>query len=413
LPLASSPGGKLTVDDYTDIERLAELQRLEQTIAEAKRRKRELTGSSSPNGETNHFAVSAIATIVKGSEITPTNIRWIWKGWLAEGKLEILAGAVSAGKTTISLEFAATITREGTWPDGTKAERGDVLVWSGEDDPADTLLPRFLAAGGDRDRIHFVKDLIVDGKKRPFDPSSDMGALTRAAQSMSDLKLVVVDPVVLMVAGDSHKNTEVRRSLQPLAELAVTRRCTALGITHLTKGTAGQDPIERITGSLAFAAGPRLALMAAKPLDPAQQKRRLVRIKSNIGPDGDGFEYYLRQEQLVGWDGLSGQRIFWGDPLYGTARDLLNDIELSENGAATTPKRDTATQFLRDVLKDGAMPTTWIQNAAKHAGLSWRTVQRACADLGVVASRIGGIAGEGEWQWQLPDDLPPGGATDL
>jgi putative DNA primase/helicase len=189
-------------------------------------------------------------------------------------------------------------------------------------------------------------------------------------------------------------------------------RCAALGITHLTKGTAGRDPIERITGSLAFAAGPRLALMAAKPLDPAQ-KRRLVRIKSNMGPDGDGFEYSLAQEPLVGWDGLSGQRVFWGDPLYGTARDLLNDIELSEDEPAPAPKRDTATQFLRDVLKDGAMPTKWIQNAAKHAGLSWRTVQRACADLGVTASRIGGIAGDGEWQWQLPDDLPPGGETDL
>ena len=85
------------MDDYTDIERLAELQRLEQMIVEAKRRMRDLAGLSSPNGQTNHFGLPAIATLVKGSEITPTNIRWVWEGWLAEGKLEILAGAVSAG----------------------------------------------------------------------------------------------------------------------------------------------------------------------------------------------------------------------------------------------------------------------------------------------------------------------------
>jgi putative DNA primase/helicase len=274
------------------------------------------------------------------------------------------------------------------------------------------LLPRFLAAGGVREHIHFVKGVLVDGKKRPFDPSTDMTALLAAARTIPDLKLVIVDPVVLMVAGDSHKNTEVRRSLQPLAELAIVTQCAAVGITHLTKGTAGRDPIERVTGSLAFGAGPRLVLMAAKPLD-AGLKRRLVRIKSNIGPDGDGFEYSLVQEPLVGWDGLSGQRVLWGDPLTGTARELLNDIELPRDEAAATPKLDTAAKFLRDVLANGPVPTKWIEAAAKQAGLAWRTVQRACADLGVIASRIGGLASEGEWQWQLPDDLPPGGEIEL
>jgi hypothetical protein len=331
---------------------------------------------------------------------------------LAEGKLEILAGAVATGKTTLAIELAATVTRGGRWPDKSRAATGGALVWSGEDDPEDTLLPRFLAAGGVRERIHFVKGVIVNGKRRTFDPSSDMGELTTAACAISDLKMVIVDPVVLMVAGDSHKNTEVRRGLQPLSELAATTNCVALGITHLTKGTAGRDPIERVTGSLAFTAGPRLALMAARPLDP-EQKRRLVRIKSNVGPDGNGFEYSLVQEPLSGWNGLSGQRVLWGDPLFGTARELLNDIELPKDEVPATPKRDTATQFLRHVLKDRAMPTKWIENAAKQAGLSWRTVQRAASDLGVIASRVGGIASEGEWQWQLPDDVPPGGETEL
>ena len=412
------------MDDYTDIERLAELQRLEQMIVEAKRRMRDLAGLSSPNGQTNHFGPPAIATLVKGSEITPTNIRWVWEGWLAEGKLEILAGAVSAGKTTISIEFAATTTREGTWPDGTRAERGDVLVWSGEDDPADTLLPRFLAAGGVRDRIYFVKGVIVDGKQRPFDPSTDMAALAAAAQSIQKLKMIVVDPVVLMVRGDGHKNVDVRRGLQPLADFAAARSCVALGITHLTKGTVGRDPVERITSSLAFGAAPRVAMIAARPLDP-EQKRRLVRAKSNIGPDGDGFEYSLVQEPLVGWD-MSGQRVRWGTPLLGPARELLNDVELPKDEPAASPKRDMATEFLRDVLANGPQPVKWIENAAKQAGMGWRTVQRACADLGVIASRIGGLGGNGVWQWRLPDDdphhedddppdgdIPPGGETVL
>src|SRR5215471_7695564 len=400
------------MDEYSNIERLAELQRLEQVIADAQRRIREMTGGAPPNGKARTADFPATVTIANGTEIQPSAARCVWPGWLAAGKLEILAGAVATGKTTIAIDLAATITSGGRWPDGSQAEAGDVLVWSGEDDPEDTLLPRFLAAAGARERIHFVRGVVDGGKKRPFDPSTDMAALTTAARAIASLKLVIVDPVVLMVAGDSHKNTEVRRGLQPLSELAATTNCVALGITHLTKGTAGRDPIERVTGSLAFTAGPRLAIMAARPLDP-EQKRRLVRIKSNIGPDGNGFEYSLAQEPLVGWDGLNGQRVLWGDPLFGTARELLNDIELPKDEAPATPKRDTATQFLRDILKDGAMPTKWIENAAKQAGLSWRTVQRAASDLGVIASRIGGIASDGEWQWQLPDDVLPGGETEL
>jgi hypothetical protein len=402
--LGGDPSSSFGVDAKILAENIALKKRVEQLEAAAR------AGS---NGKTDPDGFPATVTLVKGSEIAPIAIQWIWPGWLATGKLEILAGAVSTGKTTIAIDLAAKVTSGGKWPDRTQVEAGDVLVWSGEDDPEDTLLPRFLAAGGVRERIHFVKGVVVNDRKRLFDPSTDMEALLAAAQSIPNMKMVIVDPVVLMVAGDSHKNTEVRRSLQPLANLAAARKCVALGITHLTKGTAGRDPVERITGSLAFAAGPRLALMAARPLDP-QQKRRLVRIKSNIGPDGDGFEYSLAQEPLSGWDGLSGQRVVWGDPLIGTARELLNDIELPRDEADQAPKRDMASRFLRDVLAKGPMPTKWIKPAASQAGIAWRTVQRACSDLGIIASRIGGIAAEGEWQWQLPDaDVPPDSETHL
>ena len=51
---------------------------------------------------------------------------------------------------------------------------GHVLIWSGEDDPADTLLPRLIAAGADKSRVHFVSGTRTDGELRPFDPATDM-----------------------------------------------------------------------------------------------------------------------------------------------------------------------------------------------------------------------------------------------
>ena len=103
------------------------------------------------------------------------------------------------------------------------------------------------------------------------------------------------------VAGDSHKNTETRRALQPLVELAASANAALLGITHFSKGTAGREPIERITGSIAFGALARVVMVAGKEAekedDDTPPRRFLARAKSNIGPDEGGFAYELQQGQ--------------------------------------------------------------------------------------------------------------------
>jgi hypothetical protein len=68
--------------------------------------------------------------------------------------------------------------------------------------------------------------------------------------------------------------------------LAQRLDCAALGITHFSKGTGGREPIERITGSLAFGALARVVLVAAKlPEDRPEggPARILARAKSNAG----------------------------------------------------------------------------------------------------------------------------------
>ena len=112
-----------------------------------------------------------------GTELTPEPVRWLWQNWLALGKFHLLAGAPGQGKTTIAMSLAATVTIGGRWPDGTRCEAGNVLIWSGEDDPADTLLPRLLAAGADRARCFFISGARVDGEVQPFDPATDMARL--------------------------------------------------------------------------------------------------------------------------------------------------------------------------------------------------------------------------------------------
>ena len=232
----------------------------------------------------------ASVELICGADIRPEPIRWLWHEWIAAGKLHILAGAPGTGKTTIALALAATISNGGRWPDRSKAPIGSVLMWSSEDSPSDVLVPRAIACGADPSRLHFVGDVFDGEGRRPFDPATDMRTLEEAATRIGDVKLLIVDPVVSAVAGDSHKGAETRRALQPIVDLAARIGCAVIGISHFSKGTSGREPLERVTGSLAFGALARVVLAAAKMPEDDQGSggRLLARAKSNIGPDTGG-----------------------------------------------------------------------------------------------------------------------------
>lgn len=334
------------------------------------------------------------------ADLTPSPVRWLWQYWLALGKLHILAGAPGQGKTTLALAMAATVTMGGRWPDGSIATAGNVLIWSGEDDPADTLLPRLMASGAYRAKCFFIEGARRDGEVVPFDPARDLGQLLAAIEKIGGIKLLVIDPVVSAVAGDSHKNTEVRRALQPLVDLATACDCAVLGITHFAKGGQGTDPTQRVVGSVAFSAVARVVMVAAKVKgdDEIKDARILARTKSNIGPDGGGFHYFLEQSEPL--PGIQASHIAWGKAVDGTARELLTDPEDSDEGEGESSAKDEAAEFLRELLKDGSAPSKHVEAEAKAAGISWITVRRASDALGVKKRRMNGT-----WYWFKPNLL--------
>ena len=209
--------------------------------------------------------------------------------------------------------------------------------------------------------------------------------------------MLVVDPVVSAVTGDSHKNTEVRRALQPLVDLATACDCALLGITHFSKGGQGSDPSQRVIGSVAFTAVARVVLVAAKvKSEDGEATRVLARSKSNIGPDDGGFQYFLEQVPVDAYPGIEAARIAWGKTLDGNASQLLtdpNDEADDEEGGA----KDAAEDFLKGLLSDGPAPTKHVEAEAKEAGISWRTVRRASDVLMVKKQKS-----DGKYYWSLP-----------
>jgi putative DNA primase/helicase len=332
------------------------------------------------------------------SSITPEPVRWLWRDWLAQGKLHILAGAPGQGKTTIALAFMATVTTGGRWPDGTRCPVGNVLMWSGEDDPGDTLIPRLMAMGADRSRVFFITGARIAGEVQPFDPARDMPMLLAQAEVVGDVRLLIVDPVVSAVLGDSHKNTEVRRAMQPLVDLGAALDCAVLGISHFSKGGAGSDPASRVVGSIAFTAVARVVLVAAKvKSEDGSDRRILARGKSNVGPDDGGFEYHIEQSEPL--PDIHASYIAWGDAVAGSARDLLTDP--NEQDGEEKSAVDAAADFVRQVLADGLTPSNTVKTEAASAGVSWASVRRASDSLNVIKTK-GNAESGGIWYWKLP-----------
>ena len=216
-------------------------------------------------------------------------------------------------KTRAALGFAATVSTGRRWPDGSPAARGKVVMWSGEDAIDDTLLPRFLAADGDPAQIGFIDGVKENGRTRSFDPARDMDELVTTCVNLGEVSLVIIDPIVAVARGDSHKNAEARRDLQPLVDLAERTPTGVLGVHHLTKRSEGADPVDRVSGSLAYGAGPRVVILSALDNKSAGEPSGvLTRAKSNIGSSHGGFEFAAETRPLADHPGIAARRILWG-----------------------------------------------------------------------------------------------------
>ena len=101
---------------------------------------------SSEQDEADTILISA-----RASTYEMTAIEWLWLNRFALGKLAIIAGLPDWGKGQILNYIIAQVTNHGRkWPMGEgEAPFGNVIMFSDEDAPKDTLVPRLKAAGAD------------------------------------------------------------------------------------------------------------------------------------------------------------------------------------------------------------------------------------------------------------------------
>jgi replicative DNA helicase len=152
----------------------------------------------------------------RASEIQAVPVTWLWPQRIPRGKLALLGGHPGEGKTLISMYMAAVVSRGGQWTDGTRVERGQVVILSAEDDAADTLVPRLMAHGADLDLCHIVEAVREGGAPRQFSLLRDLERLEALLDRIGGASLMTVDVIDSYLGDtDTHRNAAVRGVLAP------------------------------------------------------------------------------------------------------------------------------------------------------------------------------------------------------
>jgi hypothetical protein len=253
-------------------------------------------------------ATDAELGIIGGDEVEPENPEWLWEHRFFANKINLVAGGGGDGKTTLLLTVAAVKTRGGAFPDGSPSGApGTALVLAAEDGPADTLLPRLIAAGADVSRVKFLKPQVTIPKKGNRPAMVDPVTLQNLAYWRTVFKryrpaMLIIDPVpAYMGRGvNDHRNADVQAVMNRFSDLATEFRVCVGAITHTGKAKDFKM-VHRVLGSVAYTNCARAVhVTVCDPDDPAT--RYLAREKCNLDEPRDALAYKLVSAEFT-WKG--------------------------------------------------------------------------------------------------------------
>ncbi len=320
--------------------------------------------------------------IISSTNVEVREINWLWYPFIPRGKVTILQGDPGEGKSTFMLTLAAYLTRGEALPFTDCGEPPDpitVLYQSTEDDYDDTIVPRFIKAGGIRDRLAFI-----DESEYPltFDDDRILEGIKQTGA-----KLLVLDPLASYI-GDCSLNAsnEVRQKFNALINAARETDCAIVVVNHMNK-MPGLKAIYRTPGSIDVAGAVRSILLLARDPDE-EDKRYLVQTKMNLASKGDALEFRL-EDGGIKFTGITDK----------TADEILRKQDFVSGIGRPDVKLQEAKEVIEELLAAGAaVPAEDCEAVLKKNGIRRSTAQTAKRELGIESVRI-----QDRWYWKLPE----------
>jgi hypothetical protein len=363
--------------------------------------------SSIPDEPLGHERRKLHVIPLRDVEMQP--VEWIWKLRLPFGKLVVLDGHPGEGKSTLALDIAARASTGRPMPDGDQdyGSPFETLILSYEDDPADTLAPRVLAAGGDLGRVHFIAG-ISQRDEEPYPPSlpEDLDLLDRELHQRPEVGLVIIDPLMAAFGQgiDSHKDQSTRQVTSQLNRIAGERGVCIVLVRHFPK-RSGTNAVLAGGGTVGIIGQARVGLIIERSPDDPDAKI-LAGSKSNVGAIGTSLGFKLVPATVYGRTGelIETSKIEWLGPVEVSADELL----AARQDQSSASGHQDVTGWLHEVLAAGErLESRAVIKAGNAAGYPDRTIRSASKRLGVHIEREGkGLSHRSYWSLPTPATVP-------
>ena len=383
---------------------------------------------------------------------------WLWPHRIPLGKLTLIAGYPSSGKTSIAMDIAARVSRGATAPDQPDAAfpSAPVVLALLNGNPKADALPTLRLFGADLGRI-YLADLLSpthpidyypddppledgpdyqddeddwdeddnldnggDGRRRPvgirlpvpkpwFKTPSTPPDLTAPWPSLNHVMkrlanyieagtaaLLIVDQVEDLT---SMHRAQVTTVLGMLKALAARSGAAVVALTH----NPAQDYPRAVTAMQRRLAQASVVFTTAL-VEPGG-RRFLVPLRPAMSDDAPAIPFVLPPADDFA--------VAWRKPVFPAHMKALADPRPNDGA-----KVRAAQAFLTRALADGPRRAAEVERQAALLGISRRTLRRVRALCDVRSTRVSvprGQHGAGEWHWSLPsrdtlnqDETPDG-----
>ncbi len=367
---------------------------------------------------------------------------WLWPNRIPLGKLTLIAGYPSSGKTSIALDIAARVSRGAPAPDqpDTPFPAAPVVLAPLNGNPRADILPTLRLFGADLDRI-YLADLLStthpidyypdeppaedpdepddveeddwDDEERPA-PRKTSGsgrptqlftfeeptvAAPRLAAPWPSLNHVMGRLANLIEAGsaallivDQAEDLASMHRAQPATILGMLRALAAhsgAAVIALTHNPAPGYP--RAVTAMQRRLAQASVVFTTAVVEPGE-RRFLIPLRPAMSDDAPAIPFVLPPAEAFA--------VAWRKPVFPAHLHALADPSRDHRA-----KTRAAQAFITRALANGPRPASAIEREAAMQGIARRTLRRARLACNIKATRAsvaGGPNGAGEWHWSLP-----------
>ena len=295
-------------------------------------------------------------------------VLWLWPDWLPRSELTLFAGTAGTGKGLLLARIMAAVSGHGELPDRgvLGSEPGTVALVSFEDRRQQVIHPRLWAAGA---------TLNSGGRPIRFFPDYDEPSL----DYLSDLALIVVDPVSAMLARagiNENENGAVIGFYDSLARYARSRECALILVQHEAKMSSERSAVDRIRGGGAQVGNARMVWSLIRDGERDDGSLIFARVKTNLPVDvSGGLRFRIRGTTAPGF---GGQRVPVGmmefvSVVEGYGPNLVRDATANRRGGS---KSDTE-GIQRDIIAALRAGPVTVRQLVQRVGGTDRQHERA------------------------------------